>query len=31
MRDPVSRFISRYTWYREVYEMKKEEPYFGKQ
>ena len=31
MRDPVSRFISRYTYYREIYEMKKDEPYFGNQ
>ena len=31
MRDPLSRFISRYTYYREIYEMKKSEHYFGSQ
>ena len=31
MRDPVSRFISRYTYYREVVERRKDESYFGDQ
>lgn len=30
VRDPVTRFVSRYNWYREVYHMKSE-PYFKHQ